>query len=201
MPKIHTSLSNHPALWSVYAKAFSEDELLNYILDNDVELCSKIVISSGKTKHAKQPVNNIAILRDEDDKNTEVSLAEILSGRFNFFSICSGTEKIIEGSVPRNALVISGEEDKKAAMLNLCRNNLIDTVLIDDPNSQDTLKEILFLKYHGINVLVRENKPFSYPLFVGKPELMVMKEKVYKACDVIICSNEADALSLFFGEV
>lgn len=194
VPKIHTSLSNHPSLWSVYAKAFSEDELLKYVLDNDFELCSKIVISSGETKHAKQPVKNIAVLRDESEKNTEVPLAEILSERFNFFSICSGTEEILDGSVPQNALVISGEEDKKVAMLNLCRNNFIDTVLIEDPESQDTLKEILFLKYHGINVLVRENKPFSFPLFVGKPELMVMKEKVYKACDLLICSNEADSL-------
>ncbi|WP_418848003.1 hypothetical protein [Parasutterella sp.] len=194
VPKIHTSLSNHPSLWSVYAKAFSEDELLKYVLDNDFELCSKIVISSGETKHAKQPVKYIAVLRDESEKNTEVPLAEILSERFNFFSICSETEEIVKCSVPRNALVISAEEDKKVAMLNLCRNNLIDTVLIEGPDSQDTLKEILFLKYHGINVLVRENKPFSFPLFVGKPELMVMKEKVYKACDLLICSNEADSL-------
>lgn len=194
VPKIHTSLSNHPELWGIYAKAFSEDKLFQYVLDKDIDLCLKIVTSSGETVHAKQPVKNIAVLRDEEENNTEVPLAEILSERFNFFSICSATRGIVEDSVPRNTLVISGEEDNKVARLNLCRNNHIDTVLIEDPDSQDTFKEILFLKYHRINVLVRENKPFSYPLFVGKPELLVMKEKVYKACDLLICSNEADSL-------
>ena len=133
-------------------------------------------------------------MRDKGEKDTEVPLAEILSEYFNLFSICSETENFVAGSVPRNTLVFSREEERGSAILNLRRKNNIDTVFIEDPDSLDTLKEILFLKYHGINVLVRENKPFSYPLFAGKPELMTLKEKVYQTCDLLICSNEADAL-------
>lgn len=194
VPKIHTSLSNHPELWGIYAKAFSEDKLFQYVLDNDIDLCSKIVISNGETVHAKQPVKNIAVLRGDDDNNIEVPLKEILSEHFNLFSLCSETEKLVAGSVPRNTLVVSREEERRVSILNLCQKSDIDTVLIEDPDSIDALKEILFLKYHGLNVLVRENKPFSYPLFAGKPELMVLKEKVYQTCDLLICSNEADAL-------
>lgn len=194
VPKIHTSLSNHPELWTIYANAFSEGKLFQYVLDMDIELCLKIVRSNGETFHAKQPVKNVAILTGEDDKSTEFQLAEILAEHFNLFSLCSETEELVTGSVPRNTLVIGREEERKVSMLNLCRNNNIDTVLIEDPDGFDILEEILFLKYHGMNVLVRENKPFSYPLFAGKPDLMVLKEKVYQTCDLLICSNEADAL-------
>lgn len=194
VPKIHTSLSNHPELWDIYAKAFSEDKLFQYVLDNDIDLCSKIVVRNEETVHVKRPVKNIAVLRNEEEENTGVPLEEILSGHFNLFSIRSETEKFVAGSVPRNTLVIGREEERKVSILNLCQKSNIDTVLIEDTDGLDTLKEILFLKYHGMNVLVRENKPFSYPLFAGKPELMVMKEKVYQTCDLLICSNEADAL-------
>lgn len=194
VPKIHTSLSNHPELWTIYANAFSEGKLFQYVLDMDIELCLKIVRSNGETFHAKQPVKNVAILTGEDDKSTEFQLAEILAEHFNLFSLCSETEELVTGSVPRNTLVIGREEERKVSMLNLCRNNNIDTVLIEDPDGFDILEEILFLKYHGMNVLVRENKPFSFPLFAGKPELMALKEKVYQTCDLLICSNEADAL-------
>lgn len=193
VPKIRTILLNHPELWSVYAQAFSEEKLFHYVLDTDVDLCTKIVIGRGETAPAKLPVKNIALLGD-DNRENEVPVTEFLSGSFNLLSICSCTEQIEVGSVPWNRLVLDKKEDKKAVILNLCRQNNIDTVLIQDPDSSDALKEILFLKYYGLNVLVRENKPFSYPLFAGKPELMALKEKVYKTCALLICSYESDAL-------
>lgn len=200
LPKIYRNLCSYPDTWIKFSQAFTEETMLVQLIEFDISSAARILnylLSRGKVN--KSAVKNVAIvvtkLNGGGTERMACSIASMLSDSFNVHLITSHLSKNdypITKNIKLHCVLDNG--NRRGKILEISRSCNIDTFVFVDYYLEKTLKDILFFKFHGFNVIAQEHNSFAAPIYTGQIGLMAKRSIVYKTCDSLTCLNKSDLL-------
>lgn len=197
--KVYKCLYSYPELWNIFRDIFSENSFFDYLLEFDLRTSSSVVSMLLPKTQSPVEVKNIGVivtkLQGGGTERMACSLASLLSEHFKvhlFTSFKSNNDFNVSSEVVIH--LIANDTKRRHKILDICLKKGINTVILVDYYLDKTLKDILFFKFYGLNVIAQEHNSFAAPLYTGQIALMANRTDVYKNCDLLTCLNHSDLL-------
>ena len=191
-PRLCKILDSYPSYWKRITRAFSEIIVYENILDFDIRTAATVLPIILINQEEKEQTKNIGVivtkLQGGGTERMACSVASMLSNHYEV-SLITGYQSENDYPILNNVKVVCIKEglNRRKEILNYCLINNINTLIFVDYYLEKTLKDILYFKYHEMNVIVQEHNSFAVPLYTGQMALMATRTDVYKLCDLLTC--------------
>ena len=83
-------------------------------------------------------------------------------------------------------------QDRYPKLISLLREKQIDTCIFTDHSQPVTFYDLLTARELGIRTVAMEHSTFTFPLYIGDPGLLALRQAVYAGTDVVTCLSRSD---------
>ena len=198
-PKLCNVFTSFPEIWDDFCNTFSPIPLFHEILHFDITSSAAVLSHILKKKKGFEPIKRIGIvvtkLQGGGTERMACSLASILSNYYHIHLITSfESENDYPVASSVNVKCIAEGQDRRLEILKFCCGEGINTLIFVDYYLEKTLRDILYFKFHGLNVIAQEHNSFAVPFYTGQIALMAERTAVYKLTNLLTCLSQSDLM-------